>query len=163
MSWEAFRLTSKSPAELYTVLGPHAVDELIRHAMNSCWRQVPEEQRSFQSALKLVHDIFDRNWKIWLKIKKPAPEAYFADLGTAEADGLFRQAFVLSWMMLPRKGGRKFSDTHKVIQDIYQRNLAAWTEDNVTFTKGVSKRKAVSKKPPAKSSKPRAAAPRKRR
>ncbi len=35
MSWEAFRLTSKSPGELLTTLGPHGVDHLIRQALDT--------------------------------------------------------------------------------------------------------------------------------
>src|SRR5689334_14350561 len=52
MSWEAFRLTSKSPAEVYHVLGPHGVDDLIRKMMDACWREYPEETRSFDSVRK---------------------------------------------------------------------------------------------------------------
>lgn len=51
MSWEALRLTSRSPGEVYRVLGPHGVDELIRRAMSDCWREYPEETRTL-AALK---------------------------------------------------------------------------------------------------------------
>lgn len=142
MSWESFRLTSKSPSELYHVLGPHGVDELIRHAMNSCWRQVPEEQRTYAAVLRLVDEVFTRNMKVWRAIRKPAPQAFFQNLLPNEADGLFRQALVLCWMMLPRAGGRKFSDVASIVTDIYQRNLAAWEQDNVTFTRGPGRLRA---------------------
>jgi len=58
---------------------------------------------------------------------------------------------VLSWMMLPRAGGRDFSDTKKIISQIHQRNLAAWEEDNRTFTHTPKKKtrtvKAAKRKP----------------
>jgi len=38
MSWEAFRLTSKSPSELLHTLGPHGVDHLIRQALDALYR-----------------------------------------------------------------------------------------------------------------------------
>jgi hypothetical protein len=152
MSWEAFRLTSKSPSELYHVLGPHGVDELIRHAMNSCWRAVPEDGRTYAAVLERVGQVFDRNMRVWRAIKKPAPEAFFQNLHSDEADGLFRQALVLCWMMLPRTGGRKFRDVATIVTAMYQRNLAAWDEDNTTFTKGPGRRKprATPTKRPAK-------------
>ena len=43
MSWEAFRLTSKSPSELLHTLGPHGVDDLMRQALNAAWRDYPTE------------------------------------------------------------------------------------------------------------------------
>ena len=45
MSWESYRWTAKTPSELYHVLGPHGVDELIRQAMSACWRESPPEGR----------------------------------------------------------------------------------------------------------------------
>ncbi len=47
---------------------------------------------------------------------------------------------MISWMMLPRAGGRKFSDTIKIMTAIYDRNMAAWKADNETFT-GVKPKK----------------------
>ena len=41
---------------------------------------------------------------------------------------------VLSWMMMPRTGGRDFKSTFAIIQRLYERNVAAWEEDNATFT-----------------------------
>lgn len=140
MSWEAFRLTSKPPAEVYAILGPHAVDELIRHAMNTCWRQVPEERRTYQAVRELAVGIFQRNLAVWKGIKKPAPEAFFQKLETNEADQLFRQAFVLTWMMMPRTGGRKFADVATIVKAIHERNLIAWDADNDTFTRGSRKK-----------------------
>ena len=49
MSWEAFRLTSKSPSELMSVMGPAGVDGLVRDALMACWRSLPEETRSMQT------------------------------------------------------------------------------------------------------------------
>ena len=41
MSWEAFRLTSKSPSELMTVMGPNGVDALVREMLMECWKSLP--------------------------------------------------------------------------------------------------------------------------
>jgi len=142
MSWEAFRLTSKSPSEVLHVLGPHGVDDLIRKMMDECWRNSPEEGRTFQSVRKIVLDVYDRNMKVWSAIKKPAPAAFFANLRSDAADGHMRQALVLTWMMMPRAGGRKFSDVKKIVAKIFQRNLAAWEEDNRTFSGPAAKKKA---------------------
>src|SRR5438874_1272521 len=43
MSWEAFRLTSKSPSELMHVMSPGGVDNLVREMLMACWRSLPEE------------------------------------------------------------------------------------------------------------------------
>jgi hypothetical protein len=146
MSWEAFRLTSKAPSEVYAVLGPHGCDDLIRQAWAACWREYPEETRSFQAVRQRFFEVFTRNLNIWKRIKKPTPEAFFADLKPHDlAEGYIRQALVLSWMMLPRSGGRDFKETFKVIQRIYERNIAAWEEDNRIFTTGAKKKKSVKK------------------
>jgi hypothetical protein len=58
-----------------------------------------------------------------------------------------RQAMVLTWMMMPRAGGRDFKDTRKIIARVFERNLAAWDEDNVVFS-GPPPKKA--RKAPAK-------------
>jgi len=144
MSWEAHRLTSKSPAEVYTVLGPHGCDDLIRQAWAACWREHPEETRTFKAVRQRFFETFTRNLNIWRRIKKPAPEAFFADFKPHDAvEGHLRQAMVLSWMMLPRAGGREFKDTFKIIQRLYDRNIAAWEEDERTFTKGPAKKKTT--------------------
>ena len=144
MSWEAHRLTSKSPAEVYTVLGPHGCDDLIRQAWAACWREHPEESRTFKAVRQRFFETFTRNLNIWRRIKKPAPEAFFADFKPHDAvEGHLRQAMVLSWMMLPRAGGREFKDTFKIIQRLYDRNIAAWEEDERTFTKGPAKKKTT--------------------
>jgi hypothetical protein len=145
MTWEAFRLTSKSPAEVMHVLGPHGVDDLIRKMMDSVWREYPEESRSFDSVRRRVQEVYNRNMKHWWGITKPAPAAFFDNLLPYAADGFMRQALVLTWMMMPRAGGRDFSDVKKVVAEIFQRNLAAWDEDNVTFT--ASSKKKTSRKP----------------
>jgi hypothetical protein len=157
MSWEAQRLTSKSPSEVYAVLGPHGVDDLIRQAWAACWREFPEEGRSFRAVRQRFFEVFTRNMNIWRRIKKPTPEAFFADFKPHDqAEGHIRQALVLSWMMMPRAGGREFKDTLKIVQRIYDRNVEGWEEDERTFTgtgkakkaKGVKKvvKKAVKKK-----------------
>ena len=80
MSWEAFRLTSKSPAEVYTVLGPHGCDDLIRQAWAACWREYPEESRTFPAVRTRFLEVFSRNINIWKRIKKLG----MVDKGTGE-------------------------------------------------------------------------------
>ena len=153
MSWEAFRLTSKSPSEVLHVLGPHGVDDLIRKMMDACWRGSPELDRSFQSVRRIVQEVYDRNMKVWSSIKKPTPTAFFENLRPDPADGFMRQALVLAWMMMPRAGGRKFSDVKKIVAKIYERNVAAWAEDNRTFSGTAIKKKPMPAKTVAKSTK----------
>ena len=146
-TWEAFRLTSKSPAEVLHVLGPHGVDELIRKAMDAVWREYPEESRTYESAKERMLEVYNRNMRHWSRIKKPAPAAFFDNLLPYTADGHMRQALVLAWMMMPRAGGRDFSDVKTIAARIFQRNLAAWDEDHGTFT---SAKRAKKPKPSAK-------------
>src|SRR5687767_3900096 len=61
MSWEAFRLTSKSPSELYDVLGPEGVDNLLRQFLTACWNALPMGERSMEGWRRLVQNVFDRN------------------------------------------------------------------------------------------------------
>jgi hypothetical protein len=162
MTWEAFRLTSKSPAEVLHVLGPHGVDDLIRKMMDAAWRESPEEGRTFESVRRIVHEVWGRGIRVWSQIKKPTPQAFFENLPPHNTDQYLRQALVLTWMMLPRSGGRKFSDVRKIVTEIYNRNMAAWAEDHRTFTdtkkeKSVKARKKATKakarKKPAKGKK----------
>ena len=155
MSWEAHRLTSKSPAEVYTVLGPHGCDDLIRQAWAACWRDFPEESRTFKAVRQRFFETFSRNLNIWRRIRKPTPEAFFADFKPHDAvEGYLRQAMVLSWMMMPRAGGREFKDTLKIIQRLYDRNVAAWEEDDRTFTNRPTKKTPTkSPKKPKKTTK----------
>ena len=134
MSWEAFRLTSKSPTEVLQVLGPHGVDDLIRKAMDAAWREYPEETRSYQAVKQRMLEVYNRNMRHWSSIKKPSPAAFFENLLPYTADGHVRQALVLTWMMMPRAGGRDFKDVKKIVAAIFQRNLGAWDEDHRTFT-----------------------------
>jgi hypothetical protein len=151
MSWEAQRLTSKSPSEVYAVLGPHGCDDLIRQAWAACWREYPAETRTFKAVRQRFFEVYTRNLNIWRRIKKPSPEAFFADFNpTDNVEGHLRQAFVLSWMMMPRAGGRDFKDTIKIIQRLYARNVEGWEEDDRTFSP--TPRKSV-KKTSKKSSK----------
>ena len=134
MSWEAYRWTAKTPSELYHTLGPHGVDELIRNALADVWRELPDEVRSVDGATRAAREVAGRNVAVWKKIKQPTPAAFFEDLRPTSADGHFRQAMVLCWMMMPRTGGRKVSDALKIVSQIFERNLANWQEDNETFT-----------------------------
>jgi hypothetical protein len=148
MSWEAFRLTSKSPSDLLTTLGPHGVDDLIRQSLSAVWRDYPPGTRSYSTVRKAAAEVFDRNMKVWSAIRKPTPDAFFSNLHPSPADGFMRQAFVLCWMMLPRTGGRDFKTTHSILRRLFQRNMDAWEEDNATFT-------APRKKPPRKKRTPK--------
>ena len=152
MSWEAFRLTSKSPSELLATLGPHGVDDLMRQALNAVRRDFPAETRSYPAVRKAVGEVFDRNIKVWSAIKKPTPEAFFANMQPVPADGFMRQAFVLCWMVLPRTGGRNFSQTIGILRRMFDRNMAAWDEDHLTFTKGPTPRRSAGKKKVVKKS-----------
>jgi hypothetical protein len=142
LTWEAFRLTSKSPSEVLHVLGPHGVDDLIRKAMDACWREYPEASRSYESVKKRMLEVYNRNMRHWSSIKKPTPAAYFDRLLPYTADGHMRQALVLAWMMLPRAGGRDFKDVKKIVTQIFERNLEAWDQDNRTFTAPPVKKRA---------------------
>jgi len=134
MSWEAYRWTAKTPSELYHTLGPHGVDELIRNALADVWRELPGETRTVADAIRAAREVAGRNVAVWKRIKQPSPAAFFEDLRPTSADGHFRQAMVLCWMMMPRAGGRKVSDALKIVSQIFERNLANWQEDNETFT-----------------------------
>jgi hypothetical protein len=157
MSWEAQRLTSKSPTEVYRVLGPHGCDDLLRQAWAACWREHPEETRTFEAARQRFFEVWTRNLNIWKRIKKPTPEAFFADFRPHDnVEGHVRQAFVLSWMMMPRAGGREFKDTFKIMERLYRRNMEAWEEDNATFSGKAVKRVKTTKKKAAKKTKKKA-------
>ena len=133
MSWEAFRLTSKSPSELYGVMSPSGADHLVREMLMDCWRRLPEDQKTLDAWRREIERVWQRNMRVWGAIKKPAPEEFFRDLAPFDADGHLRQALVLTWMMLPRAGGRDFGDVKKIVTKIYQRNVEAWEADNRTF------------------------------
>ncbi len=141
MSWEAYRWTAKSPSELYHVLGPHGIDELIRQSLGACWRDSPAEGRTLAGVARMAREMFDRNMKVWAAIKTPSPASFFQDLRPYPADQFFRQAMVTCWMMMPRAGGRQVSEVRRIIGKIFERNMAAWAEDDATFTGG-SKKKA---------------------
>jgi hypothetical protein len=134
MSWEAYRWTAKTPSELYHTLGPHGVDELVRNALADVWRELPDEGRSVDAAIRAAREVAGRNIAVWKKIKQPSPAAFFEDLRPTSADGHFRQAMVLCWMMMPRAGGRKVTDALKIVSQVFERNLANWQDDNETFT-----------------------------
>lgn len=154
MSWEAFRLTSKSPSELYGVMSPSGVDHLVREMLMASWRRLPEDQRTIEAWRQEIDRVWQRNMRVWNAIKKPAPEAFFRDLAPFDADGHLRQALVLTWMMLPRAGGRDFGDVKKIVSKIYERNVEAWESDNRTFSAtSPSKKRATTKKKAVKSMK----------
>lgn len=143
-------MTSRTPSEVYAVLGPHGVEELLHQARNAVWREYPQESRSFEAVRSRTVEVFERNMKVWAAIKQPTPESFFKDLIPQAADGHIRQALVLTWMMMPRAGGRDFKDTVKIARKIFDRMLQAWEEDNRTFT-GKSSKRAKAKRAPAKS------------
>jgi hypothetical protein len=145
MSWEAFRLTSKSPTELYTVLGPGGVDGMVRQALQECWTSLPESDRTFPAWKRRAENTFARNRRVWAAIKKPTPAAFFDNLAPYPSDGHLRQAMVMCWMMMPRAGGRDFKFVVKTMDQIFQRNLQAWEADNRTFAHAPAKRASASK------------------
>src|SRR5688572_23706941 len=146
MSWEAFRLTSKSPSELYTVMGPAGVDGLVRQALQECWASLPEHERTFDAWKRRAEQTFTRNRKVWSAIRKPTPAAFFDNLAPFPSDGHLRQAMVMCWMMMPRAGGRDFKFVVKAMDQIFQRNMDAWSTDNRTFTHAPAKRPTATKK-----------------
>ena len=68
-SWEAFRLTSKSPSELMHTLGPHGVDELLRQMLAACWRDSQPEGRTYKTVQNFARQVFERNLRVWNSIK----------------------------------------------------------------------------------------------
>ena len=155
MSWEAFRLASKSPSELMAVMGPGGVDNLVREMLMACWRDLPEENRDMPAWRKRAGEVFDRNMRVWNAMKKPTPQAMFDHLLPYPADGFMRQALVLGHMMLPR-GKRDVADVRKFITGVFERNVRIWEGDFATFTKGVGARARSGSA--AKPSKPKTAA-----
>jgi hypothetical protein len=162
MSWEAFRLTSKSPTELMHTLGPHGVDHLIRQALDVLWREYPDDARTFENVRRRAQEVFDRNMRHWSSIKKPTPQAFFENLLPYAADGFMRQAMVLAWMMMPRTGGRDVKQVRNIITRIYQRNLDGWEADHDLFT-GSSRRRAREAPPRAWAKAKKTAKPKKPR
>src|SRR3954471_16085912 len=150
MSWEAYRWTAKSPSELFHVLGPHGVDHLVRQALDACWRELPDDKRTLADVTAAAREVFGRNVRVWNRIKKPEPAAFFEDLQPKPADQFLRQAMVTCWMMMPRTGGRHVSDVTKIVTRMFERNLAAWDEDNAALTGKKAKKPSASAKKPAK-------------
>src|SRR4051812_5271276 len=160
MSWEAFRLTSKSPSELMHVMGPGGVDNLVREMLMACWRSLPEDGRDMPGWRRRAREVFDRNMRVWGAIKKPTPEAFFANLAPYPSDGHLRQALVLAHMMLPR-GKRPIQEVRKFVTDVFDRNVEGWERDFATFNKGLGPKKpakatARSAAKPAKKTKAKA-------
>ena len=151
MSWEALRWTAKTPSTLYHTLGPHGVDELIRKVLSTCWRNLPAEGRTLEAAQAIAREVLARNVAVWSRIKKPGPEAFFADLAPHETDGYMRQAMVTCWMMMPRTGGREVPEALRIVREIFERNMSAWEQDNATFTGTGKKKKARAAKAKATS------------
>jgi hypothetical protein len=150
-SWEAFRLTSKSPSELLHTLGPHGVDELVRQMLAACWRDAPMEGRTYKSVQAIARQVLERNLKVWNAIKKASPAAFFENLLPNDADQHLRKALVLCRMMMPR-GKNSIGEVGKVVAHVFERNLGAWDEDYDIFTKGLAggKKKPAVMKAPAK-------------
>ncbi|MGH7176496.1 MAG: hypothetical protein ACREJC_03860 [Tepidisphaeraceae bacterium] len=149
MSWEAFRLTSKSPSELFTIMGPAGVDDLVRQALHECWRSLPTDHRTFSAWQKRARETFARNRKVWATIRMPTPAAFFERLGPFASDGHLRQAMVLCWMMMPRAGGRDFRKVVRLMDGIFERNMDAWERDNRALSPHTPKAacKSATKKP----------------
>ncbi len=78
--------------------------------------------------------------KVWAAIKTPSPASFFQDLRPNPADQFFRQAMVTCWMMMPRVGGRQVGEVRRIIGEIFERNMAAWAEDDATFMGGARKK-----------------------
>ena len=151
MSWEAHRWTAKTLSELLHTFGPHGVNDLVRQSLNAVWRDLPDELRTFDAAMRAAREVFDRNIAVWRRIKQPTPADFFADLQPHQADQYMRQAMVTCWMMMPRTGGRQVPDAIAIVADIFDRNMAGWVEDHDTFTKGrAAKKKSRAKAPAAK-------------
>ena len=161
MSWEAHRWTARTPSELYHTLGPHGVDDLVRQMIAACWRGLPADGRSLALGVAAARTVYDRNVAVWRRIKKPTPEQFFADLFPTDADGYCRQAMVLTWMMMPRTGGREVPDALRIFGQIVERNLDAWAADDATFTGRKPKPRAAAAKP-GRAAKRKPAAARKR-
>ena len=135
------------------VMSPGGVDNLVREMLMACWRSLPEEGRDMPAWRRRAAEVFARNMRVWSAIKKPTPEAFFANLLPYPADGHLRQALVLAHMMLPR-GKRPIQEVRKFVTNIYERNLEGWEKDFATFAKGfAAKKKAPTpkkKKTPAR-------------
>src|SRR5688500_12221769 len=160
MSWEALRLTSRTPSEVYATLGPHGVEELLHQARGAVWREYPAETRSYAAVKQRLVQVVERNLKVWNAMKKPTPESFFADLLPFAADGHMRQALVLTWRMMPRTGGRDAKDAGRIVRDIFDRMLAGWDQDEATFTGKAATRpkKPAPRKAPKKKTAKKAAA-----
>ena len=63
----------------------------------------------------------------------------------------------MCWMMMPRAGGRHFKFVVKTMDAIFQRNLAAWEQDNRTFTHTPTRAKKKSKTAKRKKATPKPA------
>ena len=129
------------------------MEELLRDARNAVWREYPPEGRTFEAVREKLLEVYGRNLKVWGAIRKPTPEAFFADLLPLAADGHIRQALVLTWMMMPRSGGRDFRQVSKIVGAIFERMLENWAADNETFTETPRKRPAKKAKATAKGTK----------
>src|SRR4051812_36284959 len=162
MSWEAYRWTAKSPSELFHTLGPHGVDHLVRQALDACWRELPDDRRTLADVMAAAREVLSRNVRVWSRIKKPDPAAFFEDLLPKPADQFLRQAMVTCWMMMPRTGGRKVGEVTKIVSRIFERNLNAWEEDNAALTGEKPKKTGGTAKKAAKKT-ARKAAPLKKR
>src|SRR5437763_16849178 len=117
-SWEAFRLTSRTPSELLHTLGPHGVDDLIRQMLAATWRDAPAEGRTYKTVQASAREVFQRNLKVWTGIEKPSPAAFFESLLPYPEDGLCRTALVLCRSMMPR-GHNSLGDVGKVVAHIF--------------------------------------------
>ena len=126
-------------------MSPSGVDHLIREMLMDCWRRLPDDQKTLDAWRREIDRVWQRNIRVWSAIRKPSPEAFFANMLPYDSDGHLRQALVLCWMMLPRAGGRDFGDVKKIVSRIYERTVSAWEADNRTFTASPRKRASTGK------------------
>ena len=149
MSWEAFRWTAKSPSELYHVLGPHGVDDLIRQTSPPSGASCPPRARTFDGG----------------RTGRPEVSTATSRSGGGSSSPPRRRSSTTSApprRRLPPPGDGPqldddaprrrpgLQDALRIVSQIFERNLANWHDDNATFTG--EKPKAGKKKPAVKAS-----------
>ncbi|MDW8262143.1 MAG: hypothetical protein RMJ35_06425, partial [Phycisphaerales bacterium] len=77
-------------------MSPAGVDSLVREALMACWRSLPEDGRTMEAWRDRVQKMWTRNMRVWTSIRKPTPQAFFAELAPYDSDGHFRQALVMT-------------------------------------------------------------------
>ena len=67
--------------------------------MDACWRELPEDRRTLADAIAAAREVFDRNRKVWSRIKRPEPAAFFEDLLPKPADQFLRHQYREGWSL----------------------------------------------------------------